>query len=171
MPVPVQGAPLPAGTVTLLFTDIEGSTKMVRTLGTDRWETVLEIHSGIIREALATHGGTEVRTEGDAFFVVFASPTAAVRAAVSAQRSLSGATWPHGITISVRMGLHTGEARPASSASGSDYVGVEVHRAARIAAAGHGGQVLVSETTAALVRDALTQGVAFRDLGEHRFKD
>jgi predicted ATPase/class 3 adenylate cyclase len=155
----------------MLFTDIEGSTTMVRTLGTDRWEAVLEIHSSIIRKALATHGGTEVRTEGDAFFVVFTSPTAAVRAAVSAQRGLSAATWPHGITISVRIGLHTGEARPASSAAGTDYVGLEVHRAARIAAAGHGGQVLVSETTIALVRDALTQGLAFRDLGEHRFKD
>jgi predicted ATPase/class 3 adenylate cyclase len=155
----------------MLFTDIEGSTTAVRALGADRWEDVLEIHSRIIRDAIAAYGGTEVRTEGDAFFVVFTSPIGAVGAAESAQRGLSDATWPYGIAIAVRMGLHTGEARPASSAAGADYVGFEVHRAARIAAAGHGGQVLISETTAALVRDALTQGLALRDLGEHRFKD
>ncbi len=155
----------------MLFTDIEGSTTSVRALGTDRWEAVLEIHSGIVRDALARHGGTEVRTEGDAFFAVFTSPTEAVAAAVAAQRAFAATTWPHGAAVRVRMGLHTGETRPASAAAGADYVGLEVHRAARIAAAGHGGQVLVSDTTEALVRDELPNGLALRDLGEHRFKD
>ncbi|HTJ59997.1 MAG TPA: tetratricopeptide repeat protein [Candidatus Saccharimonadales bacterium] len=155
----------------MLFTDIEGSTTAVQALGIDRWESVLEVHGRIVRDALAQHGGTEVRTEGDAFFAVFTSPTEAVAAAASAQRALAAATWPHGAALRVRMGLHTGETRPASAAAGADYVGLEVHRAARIAAAGHGGQVLVSDTTAALVRDDLPAGVALRDLGEHRFKD
>lgn len=155
----------------MLFTDIEGSTQMVHALGTDRWEAVLEIHTAIFREVLARHGGSLVRTEGDAVFAVFTSPTAAIAAAAAAQRMLAAAPWPDGTTVRVRMGLHTGEARPASSAAGVDYVGFEVHRAARIAAAGHGGQVLVSDTTEALVRGELDFGLAFRDLGLHRFKD
>jgi predicted ATPase/class 3 adenylate cyclase len=164
-------APLPSGLLTFLFTDIEGSTTSVQELGADRWESVLEVHSRIIRDALATNGGVEVRTEGDAFFAVFTSPSAAVAAAAAAQRGLAAATWPDGGPVRVRMGLHTGEARPASGAAAVDYVGFEVHRAARIAAAGYGGQVLVSETTESLVRDGLAQGLAFHDLGEHRFKD
>jgi predicted ATPase/class 3 adenylate cyclase len=155
----------------MLFTDIEGSTTSVRALGTDRWEAVLEVHSGIVREALAKHGGIEVRTEGDAFFAVFTSPTEAVAAAAAAQRAFATTMWPHGAAMRVRMGLHTGETRPASAAAGADYVGLEVHRAARIAASGHGGQVLVSDTTEALVRDDLPKGLVLRDLGEHRFKD
>jgi predicted ATPase/class 3 adenylate cyclase len=155
----------------MLFTDIEGSTKSIRALGTDRWEAVLEVHARILRDALAEHAGTEVRTEGDAFFAVFTSPVEAVTAAAAAQRGLAAATWPYGATLRVRMGLHTGEARPATAAAGADYVGLEVHRAARIAAAGHGGQVLVSDATAVLVHDALPEGLSLRDLGEHRFKD
>lgn len=155
----------------MLFTDIESSSDGVRTLGTDRWEAVLERHTHLIREALASHGGVEVRTEGDSFFAVFTSPSAAVAAAAAMQRSLNGAEWPHHASVRVRMGLHTGEARPASAAAGVDYVGFEVHRAARIAAAAYGGQVLLSDTTESLVRDALAPGLALRELGEHRFKD
>jgi predicted ATPase/class 3 adenylate cyclase len=155
----------------MLFTDIEGSSDGVRTLGADKWEAVLERHTGIIREAVASHGGFVVRSEGDSFFIVFTSPSAALAAAATMQRGLSGADWPHQASVRVRMGLHTGEARPASAASGVDYVGFEVSRAARIAAAAHGGQVLVSDTTESLVRDALVSGLTLRDLGEHRFKD
>jgi predicted ATPase/class 3 adenylate cyclase len=155
----------------MLFTDIEGSTRSVAALGTDDWEAVLEVHGRILRHALADHAGTEVRTEGDAFFAVFTSPVEAVTAAAAAQRALAAATWPNATTARVRMGLHTGEARPASAATGADYVGLDVHRAARIAAAGHGGQVLVSDATEVLVRDALPEGLSLRDLGEHRFKD
>jgi predicted ATPase/class 3 adenylate cyclase len=161
----------PAGTVTMLFTDIEGSSDGVRTLGADRWEAVLELHTRIIREALASHGGFEVRTEGDSFFAVFTSPRAAVAAAAEMQRRLSETDWPHQVPVRVRMGIHTGEARPASLASGVDYVGFEVSRAARIAAAAHGGQVLLSDTTESLVRDGLAPGLTLRELGEHRFKD
>src|ERR1700694_5197971 len=155
----------------MLFTDIKASSDGVRTLGADKWEAVLERHTGIIREALASNGGVEVRSEGDSFFAVFTSPSAALTAAAAMQRGLSEADWPHQASVRVRMGLHTGEARPASAASGVDYVGFEVSRAARIAAAAHGGQVLVSDTTESLVRDMLAFGVTLRGLGEHRFKD
>ena len=155
----------------MLFTDIEASSDGVRTLGADKWEAVLERHTGIIREALASTGGFEVRSEGDSFFAVFTSPSAALTAAAAMQRGLSEADWPHQASVRVRMGLHTGEARPASAASGVDYVGFEVSRASRIAAAAHGGQVLVSDTTESLVRDLLSPGLTLRDLGEHRFKD
>jgi predicted ATPase/class 3 adenylate cyclase len=161
----------PAGTVTMLFTDIEASSDGVRTLGADRWETVLEHHTSIIRKALAGQGGFEVRSEGDSFFVVFTSPSAALTAAAAMQRGLTGADWPYQASVRVRMGVHTGESRPASAASGVDYVGFEVSRAARIAAAAHGGQVLVSDATESLVRDMLAPGLSLRDLGEHRFKD
>src|ERR1700736_4227695 len=155
----------------MLFTDIEGSSDGVRTLGTDRWESVLDHHNRIIREGLARHGGFEVRTEGDSFFAVFTSPGAAVAAAAMMQRGLNETEWPHRAPVRVRMGLHTGEVRPASATSGIDYVGFEISRAARIAAAGHGGQVLVSDTTESLVRDGLSPGLTLRELGEHRFKD
>ena len=161
----------PSGTVTMLFTDIEGSSDSVRTMGADRWESVLERHTAIIRDELAKHAGFEVRTEGDSFFAVFTSPSAAMAAVAEMQRRMSGTDWPHQASVRVRMGLHTGEARPASAASGVDYVGFEVSRAARIAAAAHGGQVLVSDTTESLVRDLLAPGLALQELGEHRFKD
>ena len=152
----------PTGTVSLLFTDVEGSTQLLGRLGTGRYAEVLELHRRLLREAFGRHGGFEVGTEGDSFFVAFQRAEAAVAAAGEAQQSLAGAVWPHGEAIGVRMGLHTGE--PA--ASGGNYVGMDVHRAARIMSAGHGGQVLVSETTAALL-----DGVALRDLGPHRLKD
>jgi predicted ATPase/class 3 adenylate cyclase len=155
----------------MLFTDIEGSSDSVLALGTDRWESVLEHHTGIIREALAKHSGFVVRSEGDSFFAVFTSPSEAVAAVAEMQRGLNETVWPHEASVRVRMGLHTGEARPASAASGVDYVGFEVSRAARIAAAAHGGQVLVSDTTESLVRDVLAPGFTLRDLGEHRLKD
>ena len=164
-------AEAPRGTVTMLFTDIEGSSDGVRALGPDTWESILERHTEIVLGALAGHDGFEVRTEGDSFFAVFTSPTAAIAAAAEMQRRLSEADWGHETRVRVRMGVHTGEARPASKASGVDYIGFEVSRAARIAAAAHGGQVLVSDTTESLVRDALAPGLSLRGLGEHRFKD
>jgi predicted ATPase len=116
-------------------------------------------------------GGYEVRTEGDSFFCVFVKPSDAVAAAVSAQRALAAAEFPHGAVVRVRMGLHTGEGTVGTSGSGVDYVGFEVHRAARISSSGNGGQVLLSETTRTLVQDGLPAGVTLRDLGDHRFKD
>jgi predicted ATPase/class 3 adenylate cyclase len=152
----------PTGTVTLLFTDVEGSTQLLGRLGTARYSELLELHRQLLREAFERYDGFEVGTEGDSFFVAFQRAEAAVAAAAEAQQALAGAAWPEGEPVRVRMGMHTGE--PA--ASGGNYVGMDVHRAARIMSAGHGGQVLVSETTAALL-----DGVALRDLGPHRLKD
>jgi class 3 adenylate cyclase len=146
---------LPSGTVTFLFTDVEGSTKLLHELGDDVYSQVLSEHHRLCREAWKAHGGVEVDTAGDAFFVAFSKPSAALAAAAAAQEALSSGP------LAVRMGLHTGEIL----VSDTGYVGMELHRAARIAAAGHGGQVLVSSSTAALV------DLELRDLGEHRFKD
>jgi predicted ATPase len=146
---------LPAGTVTFLFTDIEGSTRLLNELG-DAYADALAEHRRALREAFARNGGVEVDTQGDAFFVAFARATDALAAAAEAQAKLRNGP------VSVRMGLHTGE--PTVTDEG--YVGIDVHRAARIAAAGHGGQVLISETTRRL---AGADGL--RDLGEHRLKD
>jgi predicted ATPase/class 3 adenylate cyclase len=157
---------LPLGTVTFLFTDIEGSTQLLRALGED-YRDVLERHATIVRQALAEHDGVEVGTEGDAFFAVFQSAPNAVAAAVSIQRSLAQEHWPKGQSLRVRIGLHTGEGR----LGGDNYIGLDVHRAARIGAAGHGGQVLLSAPTRLLVETALPDGVAVRDLGIHRLKD
>jgi predicted ATPase/class 3 adenylate cyclase len=157
---------LPTGTVTFLFTDIEGSTLLLRELG-DRYADVLKDHGRIVRRALEREGGAEIGTEGDSFFAVFASPAAAVRAVVETQRALAGHAWPGGAEVRVRMGLHTGE----GTRVGSGYVGLDVHRAARIGDAGHGGQVLLSEAAATLIQRALPEGVELVDLGEHRLKD
>src|SRR5919106_5985945 len=154
-------AELPTGTVTFLFTDIEGSTRLVAELG-DRWPPVLEQHNRLLREAIRGAGGIDLRTEGDSFFAVFRSAPSAVAAAASAQRALSGHRWPDGAVVRVRMGMHTGE----GALGGDEYVGLDVHRAARIAATGHGGQVLLSSATAELVREGLVDGLALRDLGE-----
>ena len=159
-------ASLPIGTVTFLFTDIEGSTRLLQALGAD-YQDVLERHAAIVRRALAQHDGVEVSTEGDAFFAVFRSVAGAVAAAVSAQRALAQEHWPGGHRVRVRMGLHTGEGR----LGGDSYVGLDVHRASRIAAAGHGGQVLLSAASRVLVETKLPEGVTFRDLGAHRLKD
>jgi predicted ATPase/class 3 adenylate cyclase len=155
---------LPQGTVTFLFTDIEGSTRLVQELG-PRYRDVLERHQELLRNAFSA--GVEVGTEGDSFFVAFASATDAVAAAAGGQLALAAERWPDGHLVRVRMGLHTGEANPGADG----YVGYDVHRAARIAAAGHGGQVLLSESTNALVSRDLPDGVTVRDLGPHRLKD
>jgi len=158
---------LPTGTVAFLFTDIEGSTTLAQALAGDGWAALLARHREIIRAAVAAFDGAEVSTEGDGFFVAFARTSDAIGAAVEAQRMLAAEAWPPGSTVRVRMGIHTGDGR--LDADGS-YVGADVHRAARVAAAGHGGQVLVSEATSALIGD-LPAGVAVRGLGEHRLKD
>jgi predicted ATPase/class 3 adenylate cyclase len=152
--------------VTFLFTDIEGSTALARSLGS-RWLEIVERHNAILRAAIHEHGGIDVRTEGDSFFAVFSSATGAVSAAADAQRALFSQKWPSEGPVRVRMGVHSGEGR----LGGDDYVGLDVHRAARIAAAGHGGQVLLSESTRALVEDHLADGTSVRKLGEYRLKD
>jgi predicted ATPase/class 3 adenylate cyclase len=157
---------LPTGTVTFLFTDIEGSTRLLQELG-DAYGTVQNDHMRLMREAIAAGSGTELRTEGDSFFAVFPSAGGAMQAAVAAQRALHAHVWSHGQAIRVRMGMHTGEGR----LGGDDYLGIDVNRAARIASAGHGGQVLVSGSTRSLVEQELPDGVTLRDLGEHRLKD
>jgi len=163
--------PLPAGTLTFVFTDIEGSTKLIQALGEARFNAVLEDHARLVAGAFDAEGGHRVRMEGDSFFYVFDRPTAAVAAVTAAQRALAAHAFPENVSIRVRMGLHTGEASLGSAATGADYVGYDVHRAARIAGAGHGGQVLLSETVNAHVRNTLPPGITLRDLGEHRFKD
>ena len=157
---------LPTGTVTFLFTDIEGSTRLLQELG-EGYRAVQDRHGEILRAAVAAEGGVEVRTEGDSLFAVFQTPAQAVRAAVAAQRELAGADWPHGRSLRVRMGMHTGE----GVLGGGDYIGIDVNRAARIAAAGHGGQVLLSDATRTLVDHSLPEGVTVRELGSHRLKD
>ena len=166
MTVGPSGRELPTGTVTFLFTDIEGSTRLAQDLA-ERWPRLLEGHNRLLRAAIREADGIDLRTEGDAFFAVFRSAPAAVAAAAAAQRALAAHPWPPRAAIRVRMGMHTGE----GAVGGDDYVGLDVHRAARIAATGHGGQVLLSATTSELVRGDLPEGVALRDLGEHRLKD
>src|SRR5918994_3656119 len=155
---------LPAGTVTFLFTDIEGSTRLLHELG-DVYAGVLLDHRRLLREAFVRHGGVEVDTQGDSFFVAFADPRGAVAAVVDAQMALARHVWPDGAAVRVRMGLHTGEPHVA----GDHYVGVDVHRGARIAAAAHGGHALISERTRELVAEVAPG--ALRDLGAHRLKD
>ena len=159
---------LPTGTVAFLFTDIEGSTALAQARAGDRWTGLLARHRDLIRAAVASFGGVEVATEGDGFFVAFERTADAVAAAVEAQRMLAVENWPADAVVRVRMGIHTGDGR--LDADGS-YVGADVHRAARVAAAGNGGQILLSETTSTLVGDELPAGVALRGLGEHRLKD
>ncbi|MBW3661184.1 MAG: adenylate/guanylate cyclase domain-containing protein, partial [Gemmatimonadetes bacterium] len=157
---------LPTGTVTFLFSAIEGSTKLLQRLG-DAYPDQLHEHGRIVRAAVEAAGGTEVSTEGDSFFAVFPMPSGALHAAVAAQRALSGHAFSHGHPLRVRIGMHTGEGH----VGGGDYVGMDVNRAARIAAAGHGGQVLLSEATRGLVERDLPAGVRLRELGSHRLKD
>jgi len=156
----------PTGTLTFLFTDMEGSTRLVQALGERHGELVIA-HARLLREAFLQAGGLEVGERGDGFFFVFRSVPGAVEAAAAAQRALAGYPWPRGVEVKVRMGLHTGE----GSLAGGSYVGLAVHRAARVADAGHGGQVLLSAATAALVQDGLPQGLSLRPLGTHRLKD
>jgi predicted ATPase/class 3 adenylate cyclase/Tfp pilus assembly protein PilF len=157
---------LPSGTVTFLFSDIEGSTSLLQHLG-DRYADMLADHRQLLRAAFQAAGGYEVDTAGDGFFVAFHRATDAAAAAVAAQRVMATHPWAEGVQVRVRLGLHTGE--PTLAAGG--YVGLDIHRAARICAAGHGGQILLSQTTSDLVAHALPEGVNLRDLGEHRLKD
>jgi YVTN family beta-propeller protein len=160
-------AELPSGAITFLFTDIEGSTQLVKQLR-DRYGEVLAEHQRLLRGAFEAHGGHEVDTQGDSFFVAFTSAREAVLAAVEGQLALLSHPWPDGVELKVRMGLHTGQA----VASGGRYTGLAVHRAARIGAAGHGGQVLVSQATQTLLEDEEEDlHVFLRDLGEQRLKD
>jgi class 3 adenylate cyclase len=152
---------LPRGTVTFLFTDIERSTELARQLG-DEFGRVRAEHRRLLRDAFARHGGHEIDTAGDGFFVVFDRAGDAVAAAIEGQQALAA-----GMPVRVRMGLHTAE--PHLHEDG--YFGVGVHRAARICAAGHGGQILVSNATAGVLEDTALEGVQLRDLGEHRLKD
>jgi predicted ATPase/class 3 adenylate cyclase/tetratricopeptide (TPR) repeat protein len=152
----------PSGTVTLLFSDIEGSTRLLRRMG-DGYAELLARHRELLRDAFERHGGYVLEGEGDAFFVAFDLAGEAVAAAEQAQRALAGHEWPAGNEIRVRMGLHTGEPRPADG----NYVGLDVHEAARVMAAAHGGQVLLTEAT----RELLGAGVRLRDLGEHLLRD
>jgi predicted ATPase/class 3 adenylate cyclase/DNA-binding XRE family transcriptional regulator len=164
--VPAGSAALPSGTVTFLFSDIEGSTRLLQRLGED-YARVLGEHQTLLRAAWAAHGGVEVDTAGDSFFVAFPSAPAAVAAAAQATHGLAAHPWPEGSALRVRVGLHTGTPLLA----GERYVGLDVHRAARIAAAGHGGQILLSAAVMELARDELPEGAALRDLGLHRLKD
>lgn len=157
---------LPTGTITLLFTNVAGSTRLLTQLG-DRYVHVLSECQEILRTAFGQWSGNIVDTQGDAFFVAFARASDAIQASVAAQRALTSHTFPHDVAVQVRMGLHTGE--PQRMAEG--YIGLDVHRAARIMSAGHGGQVLFSQTTCSLVAQDLPEGVSLRDLGEHRLKD
>jgi predicted ATPase/class 3 adenylate cyclase len=154
-------------TFTFLFTDIEDSTALVRRLGEGLYAQLLADHHSLIRSGLAAHDGQEVDTQGDAFFAVFSSPRACVAAVIEMQRALEAHSWPGGEHVRVRMGVHTGEA----SRTATGLVGLDVHRAARVAAVGYGGQVLLSEAAAALVRDFLPAGAGLADLGVHRLKD
>lgn len=157
---------MPTGTVTMLFTDIEGSTRLLKELGADYGE-LLAGHRRILREAVAAQGGREMDTQGDAFFFVFARARHAVEAAVQAQRGLAAHEWPGGVECRVRMGLHTGE--PTVNDEG--YHGFGLHRGARIAHAAHGGQILLSSVTADLVQDDLPSEMSLLDLGEQQLKD
>ena len=154
----VRMAGLPTGTVTLLFTDIEGSTPLVHRLG-DGFGAVREQHRRLLRKAVADAGGHEVECRADEFFAVFQRAKDGAAAAIAAQQLLAGHAWPEGVTLRVRMGLHTGE----PGVEGGGYLGVDVHRAARICAAGHGGQILLSQTT----RELVAGGFEVKDLGSY----
>ena len=157
---------LPAGTVTFVFSDVEGSTELLKRLG-DRYAALIADHRRLLRETFTAHGGVEIDSQGDAFFFAFARARDAVAAAVAAQRAHEEHSWPDGEHVRVRMGLHTGE--PAVGDEG--YLGLDVVRAARICTAGRGGHVLLSETTRALLGSSLPDGVAVHPLGERRLKD
>ncbi len=157
---------LPSGTVTFLFTDIEGSTRLLRE-NRDRYGEILAEQARVLRAAFELHRGREIDTQGDSFFAAFSTAKDAAGAAVDAQQALAAHSWPDGTSVRVRMGMHTGE----PVVHEGRYVGLAVHRAARICSAAHGGQVLLSSTTSDLVADDLSPGASLRDLGEHHLKD
>jgi len=158
---------LPSGTVTFLFSDIEGSTALLKQLGDEQYAELLRTHRRIVRETFGLYHGQEIDTQGDAFFYSFHRAREAVAAAVTVQRQHAEEAWPQGVTVRVRLGLHTGE--PAVGDDG--YTGLDVVRASRIAAVGRGGQVLLSDTTRAIVAGDLPDGVSIRSLGDQRLKD
>ena len=158
---------LPSGTVTFVFSDIEGSTALLKELGDERYASLLATHRRIVRETFGAHHGQEIDTQGDAFFYSFARAREAVAAAVAVQRAHEREAWPEAVSVRMRLGLHTGE--PAMGDEG--YTGLDVVRASRIAAVGRGGQVLLSETTRAIVAGDLPDGVELRSLGEQRLRD
>src|SRR5437773_1455587 len=164
----MSGDSLPTGTVTFLFTDLEGSTRLLGRLGPVAYAQVLESHHRIVREVIAACDGTEISTQGDSFFVVFERAADALSAAARIQLAFASHPWPEGVEPRVRAGIHSTEA-VVSSPTG--FVGMGVHKAARIAAAGHGGQVLVSAAAHALLRDTLESPAHLIDLGLHRLKD
>jgi DNA-binding NarL/FixJ family response regulator/class 3 adenylate cyclase len=155
-------------TLTFLFSDVEGSTALLRKLR-DGYASVIADHRRLLRAAWGNSGGQELDADGDSFFVAFRRPRQAVDAAVAAQRALAAPGWPDGVDLRVRIGVHTGEA----SVAGEQYVGLAIHRAARICDAGHGGQILISETTRSLLEDEEAElgGVELSDLGPHLLKD
>ena len=159
-------AQLPSGTVTFVFSDIEGSTALLKQLG-EGYDAVLSNHRRLMRETFAERGGVEIDTQGDAFFFAFPRARDAVEAAVDVQRAHAAHDWPEGCAVLVRMGLHTGE--PAVGSEG--YLGLDVVRAARLCTAGKGGHVLLSDTTRALVGATLPEGVSIFPLGERQLKD
>lgn len=156
----------PSGTVTFLFTDVDGSTRLLKKLR-ERYGDVLAVHRRLLRAVFSEYGGHEIDTQGDAFFVAFGRAKDGVRAAVAAQRALAGHPWSTGEEVRVRMALHTGE--PEVSVEG--YFGLGVHRAARICSAGHGGQILLSRSTAGVFDEDEVPGVTLKDLGDRRLKD
>jgi predicted ATPase/class 3 adenylate cyclase len=162
----VVTGPTPTGTVTFFFSDIEGSTRLLELLGSD-YPDALERHHRILRDAFSECGAEEIGTAGDSFFALFSSARDAVGAAVAIQRAIAAEEWPQASTLQVRIGLHTGEA----GVGDAGYVGLDLHRAARIMAAAHGGQILVSDATRAVVERSLADGIRLRDLGEHRLRD
>jgi class 3 adenylate cyclase len=157
---------LPSGTVTFVFSDVQGSTALLKQLG-ERYDDLLSEHRRLMRECFTGQGGVEIDTQGDAFFFAFPRARDAVIAAVEAQRAHAEHDWPDGVDVLVRMGLHTGE--PALGSEG--YLGLDVVRAARLCTAGSGGHVLLSETTRTLVGSSLPEGVSIFPLGERRLKD
>jgi class 3 adenylate cyclase len=152
--------------VTLLFSDIEGSTRLLERLG-GRYAELLAAHHAIVRRAVAARDGHEIRTAGDGFFVAFARASDAVGAATAVQRGLAARAWPAQATVRVRIGVHSGE----PTVTGDDYLGIDVHRAARICAAAHGGQIVVSEATRRLLATDAIAALPLHDLGVHRLRD
>ncbi len=162
-----MGVTLPSGTVTFVFSDMAGSTALLKQLGDTEYATLLAVHRRLVREIFAAHEGQEIDTQGDAFFYSFVRARQAVAAAVEVTRAHAKGSWPGGVEVRIRLGLHTGE--PAVGDEG--YTGLDVVRASRIAATGAGGQVLLSDTTRAIVAGDLGDGVELRPLGERQLKD
>ena len=158
---------LPSGTVTFVFSDIVGSTGLLKRLGDTEYATLLAVHRRLVREIFAAHDGQEIDTQGDAFFYSFVRAREAVAAVIEVTRAHVKASWPGGVEVRVRLGLHTGE--PAVGDEG--YTGLDVVRASRIAAVGGGGQVLLSDSTRSIVAGSLPDGVELRTLGERQLKD